>query len=83
MAVDVGITSHAKRAQGDPIQEYANIKLTKYRHTIQNMTDSQKASVIICCAIWTQGDRGNMHARSSKDSPTKPKNTYPEPIIEN
>ncbi|MFM7989947.1 MAG: hypothetical protein ACKPKO_62600, partial [Candidatus Fonsibacter sp.] len=34
VAVDAGVTSQAKRTQGDPIQQYAITKLHKYRHTI-------------------------------------------------
>ena len=31
VAIDVGVTSQAKRSQGGPIQDYANTKLTKWQ----------------------------------------------------
>ena len=32
MAIDVGVTSQAKRTQGDPIQDYEHNEVSKYRH---------------------------------------------------
>ena len=52
MAIDVGITSQAKRTQGVPIQNYANSKLTKYRRTIQNELHPEGTS--FRAAIWSQ-----------------------------
>ena len=36
VAIDVGVNSQAQRAPGDPIQNYVNLKLNKYRHIIKN-----------------------------------------------
>jgi len=52
VAIDVGITSQANKTQGDPIQNYANTKLHKYRRIIQN--ELQPDGISFRAAIWTQ-----------------------------
>ena len=63
VAIDVGITSQARRSQGDPIQEYANIKLTKYRLTTQH--DLLPAGISFRAAIWTQEGRPGTYPTKS------------------
>ena len=55
MAIDVGITSQAKRTQGDPIQHYATSKLSKYRRIIEN--ELQPDGISFRAAIWSQEGR--------------------------
>ena len=55
VAIDVGITSQAKRPQGDPIQDYANTQLTKYIRIIQN--ELHPEGISFRAAIWTQEGR--------------------------
>jgi hypothetical protein len=55
VAVDLGITSQAKRTQGDPIQHYANLQFSKYRRTIQNELHPDVIS--FRAAIWSQEGR--------------------------
>ncbi|MFM7988988.1 MAG: hypothetical protein ACKPKO_57715, partial [Candidatus Fonsibacter sp.] len=55
VAVAVGVTSQAKRTQGDPIQHHAMTKLHKYRHTIQN--DLMPEGITFRAAIWSQEGR--------------------------
>ena len=55
VAIDVGVKSQAKRSQGDPIQDYANTKLTKYRRTIQN--ELHPEGISFRAAIWSQEGR--------------------------
>ena len=55
MAIYVGTPSKAKRTHGDPIQNYANTKLTKYRRTIQNELHPEGTS--FRAAIWSQEGR--------------------------
>ena len=55
MAIDVGVTSQAKRTQRDPIQAYANSKFAKYKRTIQNELHPEGMS--FRAAIWSQEGR--------------------------
>ena len=55
MAIDVGVTSQAKRTQGDPIQDYQYKKINKYRHIIQN--EFLPEGICFRAAIWTQEGR--------------------------
>ena len=55
MAIDVGVTSQAKRTQGDPIQDYQYKKINKYRHIIQN--EFLLEGICFRAAIWTQEGR--------------------------
>ena len=55
VAIDVGIASQAKHTQGDPIQDYANTKFAKHRHTIQN--ELHPEGISFRAAIWSQEGR--------------------------
>ena len=55
VAIDVGITSQAKLSQGDPIQDYANTKFSKYKRIIQNELHPDGISFRV--AIWSQEGR--------------------------
>ena len=52
VAIDVGIASEAKRTQGDPIQDSAQIKLHKHRFPIHN--ELLPKGISFRAAIWTQ-----------------------------
>ena len=51
----MGITSQAKKTQGDPIQHYANTKFSKYKRIIQN--ELHPDGISFRAAIWTQEGR--------------------------
>ena len=55
VAIDVGVTSQSKKAQGDPIQHYANTKLSKYKRIIQN--ELLPDGISFRAAIWSQEGR--------------------------
>ena len=55
VAIDVGIASQANQTQGDPIQNYANTKLRKYRRIIENELHADGIS--FRAAIWKQEGR--------------------------
>ena len=61
MAVDVGVTSQARRTPGDPIQDYVNYKLNKYRRVIDH--DFRKEGISFRAAIWAQGGRPGRDTR--------------------
>ena len=55
MAIDVGVTSQAKRTQGDPIQDYELKQVSKYRHVIYNKLLPE--GTCFRAAIWSQEGR--------------------------
>ena len=55
MAIDVGVTSQAKRTQGDPIQDYEYKGINKYRQVIYN--ELLPEGTCFRAAIWTQEGR--------------------------
>jgi hypothetical protein len=61
VAIDVGVTSQAKRSQGDPIQDYATTKLIKYRRTIRN--ELHPEGISFRAAIWSQEGRPGKDAQ--------------------
>ena len=51
VAIDVGVTSQAQRAQGDPIQNYVNLKLNKYRNVIDH--EFRNEVISFRAAVWS------------------------------
>ena len=79
VAIDVGITSQAKRTQGDPIQEYANTKFSKYKRIIQN--ELHPDGISFRAAIWTQEGRPGKDAHEVVEGLAyQTKDTYREHI---
>ena len=56
VAVDVGVTSQARRTPGDPIQYYVNYKLNKYRHVIDH--DFRNEGISFRADVWAEGRPG-------------------------
>ena len=55
VAVDVGVTSQAKRTQRDPVEDYAHLKLRKYRRIIDSELTPE--GIAFRAAVWSQEGR--------------------------
>ena len=74
VANDVGITSQAKQTQQDPIQDYANVELQKYRNFIEN--EMKQEGIAYRAAVWSQEGWPGRDAREVLDGLAKQTEKY-------
>ena len=65
VAIDVGLTSQARRTPIDPVHQYAIDKVAKYRHLIDG--EMWRAGLLFRAAIWSQKGRPGRDAREVVD----------------